>query len=202
MISITLDKGSLKRLEKKLSGIANGVPRVISMAANTAIRKGRTELVRQTSSQFTAKPGTIRAAMKGSKFASAGTGATGSLSVAQAGQIPLFDFQVKPRSITNPKLGLTKTGKKRRRGKRKPLITAAVRKGGGGTIQGAFVAEMGSGHRGVFIRKGNDKRALSELHGISVPIMASSAGVSTPVQNIMQKTFDSEVARQAARLGG
>jgi hypothetical protein len=201
MIAITLDKGALRKLEKKLSGIANGVPKVISMAANTAIRKGRTELVRQTSSQFSAKPGTIRAAMASPQFASAGGGgASGSLLVAQAGQIPLFDFKVTPRSITNPKLGLTKTGKKRKRRAAKPIL-AAVRKGGGGSIQGGFVAEMG-GHRGVFIRKSGDKRAIKELHGISVPIMAHSAGVSTPVQNVMQKTFDAEIARHAMRLGG
>jgi hypothetical protein len=85
------------------------------------------------------------------------------------------------------------------------VLRAAVKKEGGKKpIPGAFVAQMDSGHTGVFRRVGRKRLPIDQLYGPAIPVMLSEPGIAEHLQEEAHKRMvvrlDHEVNRVLGRL--
>jgi hypothetical protein len=179
---ITIDAKELRKFDKALGHIKGGTPKAVSAAMNRAIRSGRTELGKHTRAAFTIKQKDLYATLK---FNNANPGnLNASIESRHSGMLPLYDFNVRPKS----------------RRKKPTLLSANVRTGGGGTLGRAFVATMASGHTGVFARTGAKRHPIKELKTISAPIMVSQPDVGTPTRDAIAKAYEKRADHEINRL--
>lgn len=83
-------------------------------------------------------------------------------------------------------------------------VTVRVKKGGGRKVvrvddRGAFLATVGSGHRGVFVRRSKQRLPIRELFGPSVAQVVKDASLEARLQEAAAETFLREVERGVTR---
>jgi len=74
--------------------------------------------------------------------------------------------------------------------------------GGRKNIRGAFIAEMKSGHRGVFRRRGRSRLPIDEIRTISIPQAVINKMVSAALERAAVDTFNKNFAQQVRYLSG
>jgi hypothetical protein len=185
-INANIDTRELERVAKTvLHGIKNGVPRVMTPAINRALESGRTTVKREIRKHYLIKakdiPVTIHRATRGS------TQSQGDI-VLKDHMLDLGKFKISPSKLL----------------KRRRVIRAQVKVGGGGPLPGAFHTPLT--YPGPFVRKGHARLPIRKLLAISAPIMASQANVGPAVNTQMGDTlaqrFDHELERVLATAGG
>lgn len=199
MIRLEIKEETLRRVEKILAGVPKGAQRAMAGAINRGLAKARTEAKKGARKVFTVKAGAFSEGVYVQvKKASAGDLA-GYISF-NGNKLPLYKFQVTPRSPG--------TGRK---------VRAALKKGGGGTFQHAFVAAMPMGHTGVFERTGEqgiEKRKsktrdgkgnkhsekIKERMGLAVPQMVGNEEVVRKLEKEAQEMVDKRVEHEISRI--
>lgn len=188
MITIRADENQIARAELLLKTIPDGVSRAIVAALNRAAEAARTDAVRKVRERYYVRAGTIRDEIRITKATLEDQRAV----ISAAGSpISLSKFWISPaRPLT--------------RRRRKPVIARVVR-GEGGPIKGAFVAQMKSGHIGVFHRAGRARLPIVERYGPSVPQMLGHpdviAYVEERAQGRLAERMDHEIARLLRGVG-
>ena len=187
---ITVEAGDLHKTAKALAHIKGATPKALALAMNRAIKKGRTELSKETRKIYTIKQKDLYSTLTLQNASGGSLGAE--IRSRYSGMLKLYDFKVAPRGV-------------QRRGRRP--VTATVRVGGGGTMAGGFVARMPTGHLGVFIRSSGSrmpskpwKESINELHTISAPIMVSQPEVEGPTQEAIQAEFSKRLDHEIKRV--
>lgn len=175
---IVVDASSIERAQKLLQELPGAAEKV----ANTAIRKSmkgaRADAVKQVASRYLVtqteirKTIDVRVSRMAAKLASTGHVAK------------LHKYRTKP-STAKGQISFTK---------RKEYIYANVVKGEGGTIAHAFVAQMASGHTGVFQRRPD--RSLQELYGPSIPQAMTRPEVSDLIIKGIEERLATNVDRE------
>jgi hypothetical protein len=183
MVTINIDASQMRKLEKAVANITDGVPRVLAPAINRALDKGRTEVRREIRKIYLIKQKDIPISVVGASKTRLG----GSM-VLKDRMLPLDRFKLRP------------TGIQRRKS---PFgVFAQVKRGGGGQMPGAFFIPDG----GPYIRKGKARLPIKRLLSISAPIMASQPTVQPAVSKAMEETLavriDHEMNRVLANAGG
>jgi hypothetical protein len=174
------------KLDKALAGVKNGVPKALTPAINRALEAGRTVVRRQIREVYEIKQKDIPTNIRKANYSSL----KGQIEI-RDGMLDLAKFKVQPSSV--------------QKRKNKRTIRATVKKGGGGLIPHAFVAQM-RGYKGPFMRyKGVGRLPIHRLLAIGAPIMASQANVG-PVANkkigdVLAKRIDHEIKRVLAQGG-
>jgi len=179
MIDLTAD---IAKAHLLLSHIENGAPKAINAALNRTIEGVRTDVTREVTRTYDIKARDVRAVMKIKKSDIASLRA----SLSGAGNpIPLINFRVSPN-----KPGAQKAG---------TALRVSVKRSGGKVISGAFVAQMKSGHVGVFVRKDKKRLPVQELYGPAVPQMMGGDKVQQAVlagaEDRFPKRLDHEIER-------
>jgi hypothetical protein len=176
----------MRRLERAVRQIADGVPRVLAPAINRALNKGRTTVKREIRKQYVIKAKDIPVMVRGANRARL----SGEVRI-QQGMMDLAKFKVTPKGV--------------QKRKHKRPIRAQVRVGGGKLIPHGFVAAMPSGYTGPFTRKGPDRLPIRHRLTIGAPIMASQPTVGPAVNKAMgdelAKNIDSQIVRVMAKGG-
>ncbi|OLN21405.1 hypothetical protein BTO30_14895 [Domibacillus antri] len=179
MITLTVEQ--LEKARAALIEVPNGLPKAVMRAVNRSAQSARTEAGRAARQEYHIKQADVTSTIR---IHRASMGDFGASVVSKGSVIPLIKFRVNPKA-PNPK--------------RKRPITARVKKGGGGPIPGAFVAQMRSGYIGVFSRVGKPRLPIEQLYGPSIPQMLGSDTVSAWVENkaydTLQKRLDHEISR-------
>ena len=98
-------------------------------------------------------------------------------------EIPLYKFKVTPKAP-----GIKKQ------------VTAAVKKGGGTAFENAFIAQMKSGHIGVFERETSKRFPIEEKMGLAMAQMVGNTNVMTELEKEAQKTVDERIVHEIDRL--
>jgi hypothetical protein len=187
MIELVI-KSQVDRAVRAVGHIKNGVPRVLAPAINRAAAKGKTEIKREIRKVYNIKAKDIPAEVHRATY-----GSLGAAIIVRQGMLDLNKFNYQPRFAPGGRM-------------RRPLW-AQVKKGGGGTIAGGFVADMPSGYSGPFIRAaGASRLPIHKLLSIGAGIMASQPSVG-PAANkamgdTMDKRLDHEIKRVLASAGG
>ena len=193
MIEISADQ--LRRAQQMLQHVPNGVEKATARAINRAAESGKTIAVRTASQLYVIRGGEIRETINLSKASAGNLFAA----IKSRGRVrPLSKFKIKA-------------------GSRNPIkqLHANVKKGGGGTIKGAFVARMnavgfgsnrrvadpGQGHVGIFRRlEGNKRNPIREMYGPSVPQMLENETVWQRVEEKEWETLQNRMEHEVGRM--
>lgn len=147
IISVQLNT---KDLVGRLDRLVDRAPQAIARALNRSIASAKTAMVREIAADMDLAAGVVRDTI-GVVEASAPDRMKATLTAIPT-RIPLLAFHAR--------------GPEPSRG-RGNGVTARL-PGGAGQYPHAFIATMGSGHRGVFQRVGTQRLPIRELHGPSV----------------------------------
>lgn len=177
MVEILIKTGQLKKVQRTMEGIKNGVPRVLAPAINRALDKGRTEVRREIRKIYLIKQKDIPIHKNGASYAHL----NGSLVISQ-GMLPLDKFDVRPRGVQKRKV--------------KKVLYARVKKSGGGPMPGAFYIPTG----GPYVRTGNSRLPIKRLLTIGASIMASQPTVGPAASKAMSETLDKRIDHEIKRV--
>jgi hypothetical protein len=180
MVAITIDPQQMRKLERAVEHIKNGVPKVLVPSINRALNKGRSVIKREIRDAYVIKAKDIPIKRKAAYHGMA-RGIGGSLEVRDT-MMFLDKF-------------FTRGGVKRR-----PLF-ARVKVGGGGNISYGFKWDSRT-----YKRAGQERLPIKRLYAISAPIMASQPTVGPEVNKAMgdalAKNIDQQIRRVLAGAGG
>jgi hypothetical protein len=154
---IELKLTGLDEFDKNLQRLGNRAPTVISRALNRAATSARAQLTRDTAADMKPlKTSVVREAMKISN-------ATPSRPIATI-------------TASSERIALPKFGARAARGRGRGVTWTM--QGTRHTALHAFMATMGSGHIGVFERKGRPRLPIVEKRGPSVATVAAKYGAA------------------------
>lgn len=183
MININIDTKELERIEMLLSTVPKGMEKATSSAINRTLQMARTSATRKAREKYDVKAKDVRGSIKLKR--AGGSSLDGSM-ISRGSPIPLVKFKVNP-SKPSPS-------------RRKPVF-ASVKKSGG-SIKSAFVAEMRSGHAGVFERVGKSRYPIRELYGPSSPQMIGEKSIMEELGKESEEIILTRLSHEAIRLLG
>jgi hypothetical protein len=181
---LTIDSSQLKKLDRALGHIKNGVPRALAPAINRALSSGRTVVKKEIRKEYVIKARDIPISLHRANY----TSIAGHLLIKDS-MLELNKFRFNPKFAPHGKM-------------RRPLF-AQIKVGGGGTISRGFVT---AGGEGPYVRKGDARLPIKKLLAIGAPIMASQPSVG-PAANkrmgdVLAQRIDHEIKRVLASAGG
>jgi Prophage minor tail protein Z (GPZ). len=180
---IEFNDDAIQRAETLLGGIKNALPTAASRAINRALGSARAEAVRAVRAEYTVAAGDVRKTMV--ITTARPTLLLGSIR-ATGGPIALSKFDVSP-SRPNPKA-------------RNPVTVRVKKSSGRKVVKKAFLAEMSSGHIGVFKRAGKARLPIEQSFGPSVPQMLGAENVTQKVEAKAQATLDKRMDHEISRI--
>lgn len=207
MIDVEVSEETTDRLHAILAGIENAEEKVLKPALARGLSAGKTAFSKQTRETYHVSPSVLSSYSKvGYKNVSvSGNGIIGSIEYS-GGVIPLFKFNVAPKKPTYGK---------------KAVKASVMRSGSQVVFDNAFIAQMKSGHLGIFEGKGTWQRStrptktggntennekIKELFGPSVPRMAENTvvlqSVEDRVNEVINQRIDHEIERLLSGNGG
>jgi len=174
---MTIDAQTMKKLERAVGHIKNGVPRVLAPAINRALSSGRTVVKKEIRKEYIIKAKDIPISLHRANYTTLG----GELLIKDS-MLELNKFRYLPKFA--------------RRGRMRRELFAQVKVGRGGTISRGFVTNSGAG---PYVRRGDARLPIKKLLAIGAPIMASQPAVG-PVANkrmgdVLAKRLDHEIKR-------
>lgn len=180
---IEVSTTAINEARKTLENIPNGIERATTSAINKTARGVRTDVVTEIRQDYAIKAKDIRNTLTLTKASKRSLSAV----VKSVGSpISLAKFNIRP-------------GRIQRKGSNNKPIRVQVKKGGGGPLRGAFLAQFSSGHMAVVERKGRARYPIRELYGPPVPKMLKNKGVldklNVKAKARMDKNFSHEIAR-------
>ena len=181
MVSLTITGDQMKRLQKAMSQIKDGVPKALAGAINRTLNKGKTEVKRAIRQHYLIKAKDIPAKVRGVNPTRL---YNGQLFIRDT-MVDLNKFRVRPKGV--------------QRRKNKKMLFVQVKTTGGKLMPHAFVAGMPSGYIGPFERRGTERLPIDKLVAIASAIMASQKDVMSTVQKAMDETLDVAVGQQINR---
>ena len=193
-IGVQIDAETMERVEAMLAQVPKGAERAFSNAINRGLSKVKTGAFREVKRVYTVQSSALSSATS-TNVKKASTGDLAGHVHFAGYEIPLYKFNVTPK-----KPG---TGKQ---------VSATMKRGGGAVYDDAFIAEMKSGHIGVFRRDTTKKRTerqvqsgmlkypIVEYGGLSAAHMVGETAVAEKLQEEAQKTVDERVMHEVERL--
>lgn len=177
---ITITQETIDRISNLLVEVPNGTERAMASAANRAIAKAKTESFKGVTKEYKIKRNVIAEYTKDS-IKNATTSDLCATLIFAGQQIPLYKY-----SLTKPKYpggGKVFAGQKTAR-----------------AFEEAFIAQMSSGHTGIFQRTGKARKPIEQKMGSSMRSMVSNAVVMDQVYKEAQETFDTRLEHEVERL--
>lgn len=180
MIEITSE--TIERVETLLAGIPKGAERAFSNSINRGLSRVKTGAMKRVKEVYAVQSTALTAATT-TRISKASTGNLAGYVSFSGFKLPLYKFNVTPK---NPA-----TGK---------MVTASVMKGGGTAFEDAFVAEMKSGHIGVFERNSKSRLPVEEIMGLSPAQMVGNTAIIAELEEEAQKMVDERLAHEIDRI--
>lgn len=182
VVTVNIDEQRIREIQRQLGSVQNKTPTVISRAMNRSVTALATSINKGVRSKYHVKAADVKSATKKRNASpgnlSAGVGVSGS-------PIGLDKFKVSPKTV-NPK--------------RKSQLKIAVKKDGGGTISGAFNANI-SGIK-VMKRSSRKRFPIERLYGPSIPQMAKNEEIASAARRRGGEVFEDRLKREIQRLLG
>lgn len=182
VVTVNVDEQRVREIQRQLGDMQNKMPNAISRAMNRAVTALATSVNKGVRGKYHVKAADVKDATKKRNASpgnlSAGVDISGS-------PIGLDKFKVSPKTV-NPK--------------RRSQLKIAVKKDGGGTIPGAFNANI---HGVKVMKRTSDKRLpIERLFGPSVPQMAKNEEITTAARRRGGEVFEDRMTREINRLLG
>lgn len=173
---ITIDSNAIDRAIVLLAAIPGAAKKAEKTAVNKTV-KG----IRRYTSQKVREEYTIQSKYVTRTLSTKFTGSGGEL-WSKGGVNDLSYFKTNPKKVTKKK---PKNG-----------VFVQVDKSGGGYLPHAFIADMSSGHTGIFARKGRARFPIEKKSGPSTPSMLANKKVVEPVSKRMKERLEVNVEHE------
>lgn len=180
MIEVSAE--TIERVEALLARVPKGAERALSNAMNRGLSKMKTGAAKKVREVYAVQSSAINEATN-TRIQKASTGNLAGYIHFSGYKIPLYKFKVTPKAP----------------GVRKQ-VTAAVKKGGGTAFENAFIAQMKSGHIGVFERETSKRFPIEEKMGLAMAQMVGNLNVMSELEKEAQKTVDERIVHEIDRL--
>ena len=196
MIEVSAE--TIERVEALLAGVPKGAERALSNAMNRGLSKMKTGAAKKVREVYTVQSSAINEATN-TRIRKASTGNLVGYIHFSGYKIPLYKFKVTPKAP-----GIRKR------------VQATVKKGEGGTFEDAFIAQMESGHIGVFERTGTfntdnvrlkkygkqnkHTESIEQKMGLAMAQMVGNLNVMTELEKEAQRTVDERIVHEIDRL--
>lgn len=197
MIEVSAE--AIERVERILAGVPKGAERALSNAINRGLSRVKTGATKRVKEVYTVQSSAFHEATN-TKIEKASTGNIAGYVHFSGCKIPLYKFQVTPKA--------TGTGKQ---------VKAAVMKGGGTAFEEAFIAQMGTGHLGVFERTGEQgivsrlskaknkigtkhTEKIEEKMGLSAAQMIGNIKVLDTIEKEAQEVINERLEHEIERI--
>ena len=180
MIEISAE--ALERAEKILANVPKGAERAAANALNRGLSRVKSGAMRRVKSVDAVQPAALSAATN-TRLSKASSGnLCGYISFSGA-KIPLYKFNVSPKA---PGTG--------------QLVKAGVMKGGGAVFNSAFIAQMQSGHTGIFERESKPRFPVDEIMGLAAAQMVGNEKIIEPLEEEAQQLVNERLEHEIQRL--
>lgn len=180
----------LNEIEKMLGGMEKKASNVLYNVVNRVASNVRKNISKEVLKKYGIKSADVKETITTKRPSKANPT---SLITSSGSTIPLYKFRAKPKDIISTK-GIKI--KKRPKVKAKVLKTSSLK-----TIKNAFLAQMSSGHIGLF-RRIKESRKIKELHGPSVPQMVANDEVSKSIFAEAEVTYNKRLNHEINRILG
>ncbi len=180
MIEITAE--AMERTQKLLAGIPKGAERAFSNAINRALTHTKSQAFKEVRQVYAVKQSDLNAATA-TRIQRAGTGNTVGYVLFSGVKIPLFKFNLSQNTA-----------------KKSKHIKAGLMKGSWTAFDHAFIAQMNSGHIGIFERDGKERLPISEIMGLAGAQMMQNVEVEDHLSEDAQKMFEQRVEHEIDRI--
>jgi len=190
-MEIKLEIKGLKQLEYMLKTTAKELERASVMAINRTATKGRTEMKRAISSEFTILQRDVNKKLKVTKARKGHAVAVLEPIAGRRGySMNLIHFLEKKPGIREQKRRIKAEG-------RRPQLRFHIKRGGAKTIKGAFIGNKG---RTVFRRTGQARLPIEPIQTIGVPGMFKTRRVNERVIARIRKELPIEMESAVAHV--
>lgn len=179
---IEVSASRLEQAEKLLSHIPGAAPKAVSRAINRAADTARTEMARKVRETYYVNYGDVLATVSIDR---ARAGQLSARITSRGHALSLIKFRVTPN---------------RPQPRRRIPIVVRVKRGEGGPLRRAFVAQMRSGHLGVFERAGKARTPIDGLYGPPVPQMIGNPSVTAYVEEKALARLDDRLDHEISRM--
>lgn len=184
MITVRCDE--LASHIENLYRIDEKIKNAVAEAINISAEEGRKKAILKVQETYEVKAEANNIKVRGREYAVRLSKARPSTLTAyfsvKGRPIPLIRFKVNPTEPKNQK------------------VVVSVKKSGGKTIDGAFIARVKSGHVGVFKRVGERSLPIKQLYGPSVPQMFGSESIVKYMETETQKVLNDNVILEVNRV--
>ncbi|MBY0088115.1 phage tail protein [Brevibacillus brevis] len=189
MIEFTAEQ--IEKAERLLQHIPGGAQKALSRSMNRAVDSAKTEASRKARETYHIRHKDVLDTIKVSKSSPSDLSA---MVLSRGHVLPLTKFITRPNKPQPAKAAALRWNKGR------PFnLVVRVKRGEGGSIKKAFVAQMKSGHLGVFHRSNKNRLPLVQRFGPSVPEMLGNIRVTDAVERrataVMDERLDHEIKR-------
>lgn len=180
MIEITSE--TIERTQTLLAGIPKGAERAFSNAINRAVTRVKTKAFQDVRSVYGIKQSDLKADTV-TRVQKASTGnITGYVSFSGV-KIPLYKFNVSPKAA-----------------KKSKNIKAGVMKGSWTAFEHAFIAQMNSGHIGIFERESTERLPIKEIMGLSGAQMVQNEEIIDKLTEEAQEKVEERLQHEIERI--
>lgn len=179
-LTLGVSAASAELLQRELGGIKGAGDAALASAVNDTLVHARAEIVKAVREDLNLPAGEVRDRVEITKKATAGV-AMGEITISWK-PVPLIEFKPRPSSPPKhpPKRGVVVTTVKG-----KPALA----------FKHLFVAQMPSGHIGVFGRKGNDRTPIKQAMGPAVTTSFEKApGLAAAIMEDIEQTLETKLA--------
>ncbi len=199
MIEVSAE--AIERVEALLAGVPKGAERALSNAMNRGLSKVKIGASKKVREVYTVQASAINEATN-TRMKRTSTGDLAGFISFAGYKIPLYKFKVTPKAP-----GIRKR------------VQATIKKGEGGTFEDAFIAQMKTGHLGVFERTGEQgiearmakakkkgstgnkhTEKIEEKMGLAMGQMLGNPKVIEELEKEAQKTVDERIVHEIDRL--
>ncbi len=164
MIDIAVNNSDMENAEQFIKAFGKTAERAVSRALNRAVAGVKTDTVKASREEYNVKATRVR---KSFKIKKAGNSVLEAAAVSSGSKIPLIHFGARPNKPRGrrPVAGATVQVKQQRK-----------------NIPHSFAATMGTGHTGLYRRKGKGRLPIEELYGPAVPHMVDNDNVLAEIK--------------------
>lgn len=179
---IEISSETIQKVEALLTEMPKDAEHILSNAMNAGLLKVKSGASKQVREVYTVQNKAIQKNTN-TKIQKTNTKNLSGYIYFSGYKIPLYKFKVTPKSP----------------GVRKQ-VTATVKKGGGVPFENAFVAQMKSGHIGVFERETSKRFPIEEKMGLAMAQMVANQVAMEKLEKEAQEVINDKVTQEIERL--
>ena len=177
MIIQKIEVSGVEEIEQRLGAFKSKAPLVVSRAINRAVSNIRKNMGKEVPQRYYVSSGTVRGTIR---TLNASKSSLSGAVVSSGSPIALSKFKVSPnRGVKRTKKGFSPG-----------VYSAGVEKSGDPK---AFIADMKSGHTGVWNRVSSKRLPIKQLYGPSVPQMAKNEEIMVKINKEAGETLEKRI---------